>query len=476
MKPQIRPSIAILLYLLAIIVIAFSFFFNTLLSLHTKWTQWDEAYSHGYPLFLIALYYCCAHMVSAKQQWRGHIAYSLVSLIPAVIWAYGEATQLQVLQQVALPMAIFSLALPLVGMKLGLRLIPTFLLMSLAIPVWDVVNPILRALTTEAATFLVRLVGITAYIDGFSFTLPYGTVVIAGGCSGLAFFMMALSLSGINAFYRKLTVKHALISIAILVVLSVVGNWLRVTALIMIAYYSKMQHSLVYEHGSFGWWIFAGIFFLYLWLIRNFEEQPAKEIPTEEANNLTNARPVWSLTIAVLLMAALPIYMGVQSAKATQAQPTNTITSNFIGQVWLPNYSGFDAQAHTALTLANTQWQASQLLYTTQEQGKELVSSDNRLATENATIIHDVITAKGSKLNVDVIQTGNRSRIVVWAYKLGDQLKTSAFAAKHAQFLEVLRGNPSAELVYLTKTCEQTRCEAEKQMLQANLALWMAVF
>ncbi|MDN3648149.1 archaeosortase/exosortase family protein [Reinekea marina] len=476
MKPQIRPSMAILLYLLAIIVIAFSFFFNTLLSLHTKWTQWDEAYSHGYPLFLIALYYCCAQLVSAKQQWRGHLAYSLVSIIPAVIWAYGEATQLQVLQQIALPMAIFTLALPLVGMKIGLRIIPVFLLMSLAIPVWDVVNPILRALTTEAATFLVRLVGITAYIDGFSFTLPYGTVVIAGGCSGLAFFMMALSLSGINAFYRRLTLKYAVLSIALLVTLSVVGNWLRVTALIMIAYYSKMQHSLVYEHGSFGWWIFAGIFFLYLWLIRNYAEQPAKAASAQEVSHLKNARPVWALTLAVVFMAALPIYMVVQSAKATQAQPTNSMTNNYDDQIWLPNYSGFDAQAHTSLMLANTQWQASQLLYTTQEQGKELVSSDNRMATENAKLIHDVITAEGNKLNLDVIQTGNRSRIVVWAYKLGSQLKTSAFSAKHAQFIEVLRGNPSAELVYLTKTCQQARCEAEKQMLQANLAQWVTVF
>ncbi|MFQ3262058.1 archaeosortase/exosortase family protein [Reinekea sp.] len=478
MKPVYRPAMSMLLFLVAITALAFSLYLDTLTSLHVKWTQWDAAYSHGYPLFLISLYYCCTQMYQQSASWRPRKTYALFALLPAVLWGYGGATQIQVLQQVSWPIAIFTLALPIVGIRLALRLIPVFLLMSLSIPIWDLVNPLLRFLTTEASTFLVRLVGITAYIDEFSFTLPYGTVVIAGSCSGLAFFMMALSLSGINAFYRRLPAKYAVISMLILVALAVVGNWLRVTALIMIAYYSKMQNSLVYDHGSFGWYIFAAIFFVYLMLIRNFPEKTnsSENYSVKPTQQTKNANPLAALVASVLVLLSLPLYMNYQNNLA----PSEVVNAEYEAEVgfeaWLPHYTGMDAITHSTQLIDGSTWQYSQLAYYAQHQGKELVSDQNVLANDKVKQYSDVIQLDATPLVFSVIQNGSKARLVVWGYRIAGNMEVAAMAAKHAQFMGYLNGRTDVALVYLTRTCQTQYCESEKLALQANKEAWLPLF
>ena len=145
---------------------------TTFLQLHRRWVTWDGPYSHGYVLVGVCLIVVLYRLPALVAQSTGSLRYLPVLCFPALLWSFGYATQTGVLEQVALPLFVIGLLLVLLGYRPLRQIIFPLTLMFLAIPLWEILLPALRILTSAVVTWAIKLMGIPVFIDGFSFSLP----------------------------------------------------------------------------------------------------------------------------------------------------------------------------------------------------------------------------------------------------------------------------------------------------------------
>lgn len=467
----------------AVIAVAYAFILwvlrSSLLQLHGKWTQWDQAYSHGYLLVFVCLLFIFKETTARAHPGRFSFLYGVLAVIPSLLWIFGYATQTGAIEQIALPAFLACLVLTVTGLQRAVGLMFPFALLYLAIPLWEVLTPFLQNMATVVSTFGVRLLGVPAYIDGYSFTLPHGTVLIAGSCAGLRYFLMGVVLSSINAMYHRFKFSHAVLTIGLMAVLSVAGNWARVYSLILIAYYSDMQSSLVYEHGAYGWWIFAGLFLLYMWLTRKVPTGKGRSLRQPKQKQTVNAA-LLSTVLTLVFALALPVW--VLSGKLRNEyqhsplliegfQPVSAPEANYVLR---PHFKGFDIEEFLAGTVNGYRWLIGRKTYVDQSQGKELVSVSNYISDEVATgTVYRL--PSGNRVRVETIE-GRTDKLVVSSFIIGGEFEINSWSSKKLQFRELLSNRSSNALWYAVTNCSSYRCDQELENLGEFLApidLWM---
>lgn len=455
---------------------------DTLITLHQRWTQWDQAYSHGYLLILVCLLFIFRDLRVKVQFARVYWPYSLLIVLPSLVWSFGYATQIALLQQMALPALLACLILPLIGLRQFWSLMFPLALLYLAIPLWEVFLPLLRSMTSHVATQGVRLLDVPAFIDGFSFVLPYGTVVIAGSCAGLSYFLMGLALASINSKYRHYSIRHTILSIGLMSFLAIFSNWFRVYSLILIAYYSQMNNPLVREHGDYGWWVFSAIFFLFLWLIRRFPEAPIAEVtkPVSASQSLLLKNSLVLLLTSGLAL-VIPIWLLTSDGKTIDVnqKPANpaisasrdwtAITPVAANSQFRPKYTGYDKAFYWQTQLAGRPWLVGQLVYQTQKQGKELISDSNSLASDHIRTVELERLGVNNKLAVYLVMA-KTTRLVVTTQQIGKRLELGSIAGKVAQFSELLAGRQAVALWYASTVCSSSQCQTELVELHSHSA------
>ena len=102
--------------------------------------------------------------------------------------------------------------------------------------------------------------------------MPFGTLVIADSCSGLRYLIVGLAIAVYALKDSQLPFLTKVKMFALAAVLSVVANWLRVFALVLIAYYSDMKSSLVVDHDGFGIVVFFVLFLPFFPLLTKLEK------------------------------------------------------------------------------------------------------------------------------------------------------------------------------------------------------------
>lgn len=251
--PLARP------YLL-VTAIAIALFWPTWFRLAGEWLKWEQVLAHGLPTFAIFIGLLLIHPPSPTDTpaRRGFsIAGSLVLIIAVALWALLELVRIDTLTYLMLPAGLLAIAWALLGFRPMLQFLPYVLLFGLSLPVWSDLVPALVAAATAVVTRLVSAMGITALIEGANITLPYGRLIIADGCSGIRYFAISILLAVMMAILNDFRWKGWLAAVALGAGLALIVNWVRITALVVIAYQSEMESGLVEEHETFGWMIYA---------------------------------------------------------------------------------------------------------------------------------------------------------------------------------------------------------------------------
>ena len=227
---------------------------DTYHTLHQLWTKNNETYSHGYILLGFAIYVLVTDF--RWQHFSPSFLYAPLALAAGLVWLAAEAVQIMLIQTLVLPGVFWCLLASMVGFKNSLKTLVPVLSLYLALPVMDILVVPLQNLTTWVNTRLIQAIGITAYIETYNIHMPYGIMRIAHGCAGLNYLLAGMSLGIFYSYLNLQRLSLQIRAVAVILVLSLVGNWIRVFGLIMIGYESKMQSELVYDHGFFGWIIF----------------------------------------------------------------------------------------------------------------------------------------------------------------------------------------------------------------------------
>lgn len=259
LAPRLSRAWPFLLATLASVVI----FYPSWARLAEIWLQWDQTMSHGLPAAIAYLVLLIVHPPLDGRLRRTDEGFSspfvggILLLLITVAWAALELVRIDTLAYLSLPVSLFAITWTLFGLGGALKLIPYLLLLSLSLPIWADLIPLLVEVATVVVGSAVSAIGITALIEGSNITLAYGRLVIADGCSGIGFLAIAMVLGAFTAILNDYRWRGWAIIMSCSIVLALVINWVRIIALVLIADWTNMESSLVREHELFGWIVFA---------------------------------------------------------------------------------------------------------------------------------------------------------------------------------------------------------------------------
>jgi exosortase len=269
---------------LVVTALSVAMFFPTWFRLAEEWLEWQQVLAHGLATFVIFVGLIIIHPPRPENQAPAgfFLAGGLALVGVALIWAVLELVRIDTLAYLMLPAAVATTAWALLGFRAMLGFLPYVILLGLSLPIWADLVPLLVDLASAVVGNFVRLFGMTALIEGSSITLPYGRLIIADGCSGIRYFAISILLAVMVSILNDFRWKGLLMAIITGAAIGLLVNWVRISALVIIADVTRMESSLMQDHEMFGWIVYAAFIIPVLWLApvkrRGTDEQAPKPI------------------------------------------------------------------------------------------------------------------------------------------------------------------------------------------------------
>ncbi|MCP3670905.1 MAG: EpsI family protein [Gammaproteobacteria bacterium] len=468
---SIPANIFTSLLLLFIVVLAF---YPTIFSLGQRWLAFSEAYGHGTLIIGISIYLLYnkrSNLSSYAIQPQPLAALPLCAV--SLLWLAAFSGDINILQQVLIPVILLLLTLTLTGTRITRAVFFPILFLYFAIPIWDYLNDNLLLLTITVTDKLLELSNIPALIKGNTIFIPSGIIRVADSCSGLRYLIVGLALSALTAHLRHPMLNIRLAIILTGLVLSLLGNWLRVYSLAMIGYYTEMQSSLMKEHDYYGWLVFFIVFSPILLIGRHPTTTP---LPVEPSNT----QALQSIPLKIVLFAMTSLLLGPGLAlylESNQEQdfsliaPTTGIwhSEDLQNKPWQPTVP----KAYQTLTgsLRASDLEARVYIYAYR---KDLSNSkllpyfrhvyNNKYWFATSQQILQVKSAKQplniTQLTLKNIHSTQNSLVWYW-FDIGGQQVASYQAAKLSQILANLQGHNFALFYAIELPCRDQHCKQE---------------
>jgi len=325
----------------------------------------------GFPWFLATM---------AQVQFGAQLA--LVGMIVAAIWAtlgWG------VVREIAYPLGF----------------------LFLAVPFGEAFFPILIAMAGKLAVWMVSILGAPIAFDGHYLRLPGAEWRVAEACGGLRFILALLAVGAMFAYttYRKAWKRAAFLVTC--VALAVLTNGVRVSAIVLIGYFTDMKSSIVHEHTWLGWLLFA-IMALTLFFMGRHWADPDEPVAiskfTGEARSSAKGKSTVT-AVAATLAIVLAWNLGVQAAQRPSGANTIALSApagadgwtalDYPLWNWSPYYEGPRASFAATYQKGSRTVLAYVAYYRNQGEGSELVHADNGI------VVSDPHDAQGFKYGVD---------------------------------------------------------------------------
>jgi exosortase len=223
-----------------------------------EWMQLDETLSQGFACLALILFFYW-QLTFVKEDFRSPPSklWWLLLLGSSCGWCLAQLGNLQLPAYLATLGMILFLFASCINFAAFKKLIPVFGLFIFAIPVWS--GQLLVELSSLVVGYVLQFMNLTLQIQDNQILTPWGTIVIADGCSGLGYLIVSLLLTYLLWLLNAYPIKTFIAVFAVAIMLGLLTNWIRITLLVLIAYHTEMTHSLVRNHELFGWILFAVI-------------------------------------------------------------------------------------------------------------------------------------------------------------------------------------------------------------------------
>lgn len=386
--------------LAVLLLLTFILYQQEILYLIGNWNQLDAEYGHGYLVLLISLYliYYNRRRLSALVPCPEYRAVPAI-LAASMLWVVAELVDIAILQVVGLLLLVISMMWALLGFRVMQVLLFPLLYIGFAIPVWFPLSPLLQELTADVVFSVIRQMEIPALRIENMIVLPAGKLSIDEACSGLGYFLAALTLGTFFAYLNYTTFLSRSIVVLVSVGAAVLGNILRVFIIVYLGYTTDMQHPLISDHLMFGWYIFGGVVVVLLAVdtllnracFHSLNDSPGTVVCEKVPCNKVKSHFVVTLFIVILLVSAGPatiFWINNQPQSASLPVEINLSSSTAEWSVidseddWEPQYKGAIGHKLVFHDINNREIYLYLGMYLTQTQGEELINDLNRISND----------------------------------------------------------------------------------------------
>lgn len=288
---------------LMLLIYAAVFFTQTAIIQNIWYYSFDDGtYSHAFliPIIIAYLYIILFNENLLIINKKMNYTFVVITLVSACF--------LFIFSSVKIPFG-FRLILPLfMTCIIGIIFKPTFkvlfpsLFLVFLLPIWGVLTPYLQQLSTLTVSYIMGLSGIPIYVEDNFISIPSGVFEIAGGCSGLRYLIVSLSISCLFIFLNIRKYSYALIFIFIAILGALLTNWIRITALIVIGHFTNMESELMQNHNNFGWYLYIPFMISLFYFGQKFVDTPPKTTQTQTQTKIENSLWTPSILISMIIL------------------------------------------------------------------------------------------------------------------------------------------------------------------------------
>jgi len=483
---MISPKQAVLI-VASMNVVLFILYANTIKQLFEFWSE-SYAYSHGVLLFPIALGVYFYELYKKPKFNSVYLnIYTIVSFLGLIfIWFVADTLNIQVVEFFSffLLLLLINFVLTSASVKQVQHLWP-LLLIVFALPLWDFFPEILRTIETPIAVWGLKLSFIDTFQDGFYIYVPAGTFLVETSCSGFNQFLVSVPLAVLYLYSRNLKILANYKFIAVMLLLAMVFNTLRIYIIVVSGQITHMRTHLLEDHEYLAWLIYGiGIFLYFLYTDRKLARQgKLNSSSILSSDNITSVPTLSIIDIRKSLLVLIIILMIGTLLTALYSNFKNKIPLNTpalmndlhwkevsIRQGFIPDFVKGNTVFNSALSNISGQSVVLYINYfSEQEQGREAINGLNQLVDKKkGKVVHQTqhtinLSEQFSfKVNESIVQLNSGQKYITWQWYFTNALHTGdAVEARYNNVKAVLKNTPQISNVVVSKRLlmnkEQTR-------------------
>ena len=449
------------------------FYQQTLFYLTGFWNQLETGeYAHGYLVLAMSAYlvYISRQALLTLRPRPNYWALPLV-LACSLLWLVGALVGVLIVQAVALLFLIMAVVWATLGTAVARKLMFPILFVLVAIPVWFPLSTVLQDLTANVVFAVVRILRIPAFLQENMITLPAGTLSVEEACSGMRYFLAALTL---GAFYGYLNYQSFRARLSIILIAGAAGilaNFLRVFIVVYLGYVTDMQHPVIHDHFMLGWYLFGALvvvlLFIDVWLYKQRQTKEAgvcfdEKETSEHVSSVIKPRFLQMFVTVTMLLSTGPVAVYIINERQAKVDNTDfqlvfpTEIAGWLGPLetdddWQPKYKGALSKKRR-YSKGNQEVYLYVGFYPVQQQGKELIIYYNQVSDEDTwpatyTRARNAVVEGRQVLEQLLENKHGRQRLVWYWYRVGGRLTANKYEAKMLQVLGLLTGDTGSYVV-----------------------------
>ena len=244
----------------------------TLAWMYGRFMGADSYYSHGFLVPVVSLYLIYQQkeeLLICPQS--GSLPGLLVVLVALVLHVAGTVLYIFSISGMSLFLLIIGLAYFLFGSvvvrKIWFPMCFLVFMVPLPMAVIGLVSFPLKMIAAKAAVFVVGVLGIPVYGEGFNITIPAGKLLVGNPCSGLRSLIAFLALGAVFAYLAQLGTLKKWFLFFLSVPIALLSNFVRVPLLILVSHYWGLEAAApdTLVHTGSGMFVFIiGIVLLFV--------------------------------------------------------------------------------------------------------------------------------------------------------------------------------------------------------------------
>lgn len=451
--------------------------------------QWETRPEYGYAYIIpfITGYFIWQNVTKLRQiefriNWFGAagLFFGCFLIMLGVLSATHSITQYGYV------FSIISTALFFMGWPAFTVILGPLLLLFLAVPlpnfIFNNLSADLQLISSQIGVAVIRLFGISVYLEGNVIDLGKFQLQVVEACSGLRYLFPLISLSIISAFiYQAALWKRVVIVISSLPI-TVLMNSFRIGVIGVLVEYGGIEQAEGFLHDFEGWIVFMaclGLLLLEMWLLVAFgkNKQKLSEVFSIEAPEIIPDDAVfqprkvsWKYIVPLVLVLGIGVYIGglneraeiIPDRKAFDSYPLiigewqgrrDTIEKKYLDELKLNDYIIADyrngSNENVNLYLA---------YYNSQRSGAAAHSPKSCIPGGGWRIkSHSVIdsVSLGKSVNRLLIQKGDYGQLVYYWFDQRGRNITNEYMVKWYLFWDSMTlGRTDGALVRLTTTVQ----------------------
>jgi exosortase D (VPLPA-CTERM-specific) len=309
------------------------------------WQLWGlkEEYSYAYLIPIIAAFLVWQrHDALQRLPFPGSWAGVVITLFGLALFALGELAALFIVVQYALLLTLFGVVLAYTGWRSMRYLWVALVLLAFMIPLPDFlyiqISQKLQLISSQLGVWVVRLFGISVYLEGNVIDLGDFKLQVVEACSGLRYLFPLLTLGFVCALFFRAVLWQRVLLVLSAIPITVLMNSLRIGIIGVLVDRFGPAQAQGFLHDFEGWFIFMVCFallFAEMYLMgrlsgrQNFREIFAVELPPRVGAQHNAPRPVpaagWA-AVSILAAATVPAMLLPQRV---EIPPTRTEFTRF---------------------------------------------------------------------------------------------------------------------------------------------------